>query len=213
VFWNREKRELPLLHIDDSASDRLLLREAILLTNVRFELHEADGLESATAYFQAHWREDELTPDSGPALVLLDYDLGNNHTGVEFLHWLRVIKKITSIPVVLLSGSDGNRHIAECYATGANFFVNKPKTLASLMTMVRALYSSVTSAKQPCPIILLQEYQPNPGEGPADAGTSRVHETKPSGQSAEEGSIRSQVPPAAPGGTSSHGSPSQLSES
>jgi CheY-like chemotaxis protein len=156
-----------LLYIDDCASDRLLLSEAILLTNTPFALHEAENLESAAAYFQPH-SSDELRRYAPPALVLLDYDLGN-HTGVEFLHWLRVTQKITSIPVVMLSGSDGQKHLTECYTAGANFCLSKPRTLTSLMTIVRTLYSSLISATQPSPILSLPDYRPNPCEPPASA--------------------------------------------
>jgi DNA-binding response OmpR family regulator len=165
-----------LLHIDDCASDRLLLSEAILLTNTPFALHEAENLESATAYFQPH-SSDELRRYPPPTLVLLDYDLGN-HTGVEFLHWLRVTKRITSIPVVMLSGSDRQQHLSECYKSGANYCLTKPNTLTSLMSIVRALYSSLSSSQQPSPILSLPEYRPNPCETPAAGDVSTPHRPK-----------------------------------
>jgi CheY-like chemotaxis protein len=153
-----------------------LLKEAILLTNTRFALHEADGLESATAYFHAYWREDQLRRYPRPELVLLDYHLGDR-TGVEFLYWLRVLKKISSIPVVIFSGAEGEGPVTECYSKGANYFLRKPKTIAGLMTIVRALYSSLTSAQQPNPILSLPEYEPN------NPSVSKPGETRPPGTS------------------------------
>jgi serine/threonine protein kinase len=71
---------LPLLYIDDSVNDRLLVREAILLTKTPFAFYQADGLEAAMPYFQFHGHDREPKQPPRPALVLLDYDLGN-HTG------------------------------------------------------------------------------------------------------------------------------------
>jgi CheY-like chemotaxis protein len=153
--------KLPLLHIDDSANDRLLVQQAIFLTNTAFILYEADGLESALPYFQFHNREEQAAKYPRPALVLLDYNLGKT-TGVDFLHWLRVMKKMTTIPVVMFSGSVGQPFIEECYAKGANHFLRKPNDLIRLKAIVRSLHLSFAILKRPGPIVLLPEYQPDP---------------------------------------------------
>jgi CheY-like chemotaxis protein len=150
------------LHIDDSANDRHLVKEAIFLTETPFAFYEADGIESAIPYFQSHGHDGGFPR---PALVLLDYDLGD-HTGADLLYWLRVMKKITSIPVVMLSGSVGRPHVAECYATGANHFLSKPKNLERLKIIVGTLHLNLVSLHQPGPIQLLQEYRPDPREHP-----------------------------------------------
>lgn len=89
-----------MLHIDDNPNDRLLVKEAILLTGTPFMFYEADNPDAAIPYFQrgAPGAEHNQTPC--PELVLLDYDMGM-HTGLDFLHWLRVSEEITSIPVVM----------------------------------------------------------------------------------------------------------------
>jgi hypothetical protein len=43
---------LMMEHIDDSADDRVLVRKAIALSRTPFEYHEADGMQSAVAYFK-----------------------------------------------------------------------------------------------------------------------------------------------------------------
>ena len=156
---------LPLLYIDDSVSDRLLVREAILLTKTPFAFYHADGMESAILYFQSHGHDGEPKSFPRPALVLLDYDLGN-HSGADFLYWLRLIKNITSIPVVMFSGSAGQLHIAECYATGANYFLSKPNDITRLKVIVHTLHLSLVSLHRPGPIHLLEEYQADPREHP-----------------------------------------------
>jgi chemotaxis family two-component system response regulator Rcp1 len=165
VHSNSRDGHLPLLHVDDSANDRLLVREAIILSNTPFAFYQAGGMESAIPYFQFHRQHGEPKQFPRPALVLLDYDLGN-HTGADLLYWLRLMKKITSIPVVMFSGSVGQSQIAECYATGANHFLSKPKDLERLKIIVHTLHLSLVSLHRPRPIELLQEYQPDPRERP-----------------------------------------------
>jgi two-component system response regulator len=151
--------KLPLLHVDDSADDRFLVKEAITLTKTPFTYHEADGLESAMPFFQFHGYHGEL--EQRPALVLLDYALGGSTTGVDFLYWLRFRKKITSLPVVMFSGSPGTGHIAECYDAGADHYLTKPNELERLKRIVRTLYVGLVS-RPPGPIPLLSEYRLDP---------------------------------------------------
>ena len=163
MHLNEANGTVPLLHIDDSADDRFFVREAISLTKTPFELYEADGMESAVPYFQSHQRNGESAQFPRPALVLLDYDLGN-HTGVNFLYWLRLIQKINSIPVIMFSGSAVESQIAECYATGANHCLSKAKDLERLKVIVQALHVGLVLPHRPGPLQLLQEYQPDPRE-------------------------------------------------
>ena len=151
-------RTLPLLHVDDNANERFLVKRAISITNTPFAFYEAAGLESAIPYFQFHLHHREKFPR--PAMVLLDYEMGD-HTGADFLCWLRAIKKITSIPVVLFSGSVGKSHVESCYATGANYFISKPKDSARLREIVKALYQTALSQRSG-PIRCLDEYQADP---------------------------------------------------
>lgn len=161
---------LPLLYIDDSDNDRRLVEVAISLTKTPFVFHQADCIESAIPYFDPQCNGADALPL--PALVLLDYDLGTN-TGADFLYWLRTLKEITFIPVVMFSGSPGGPHIDKCYAAGANFFISKPKDLDRLKAIVRALYSSLVSGdNHPSPILHLEEYQRDPRkEAPVGSGT------------------------------------------
>ena len=146
---------LPLLHVDDNANERFLVKRAIFVTHTPFAFYEAAGLESAIPYFQFHLHHPEKFPR--PAMVLLDYEMGDN-TGADFLYWLRGMRRITSIPVVMFSGSVGRRQVASCYATGANYFLSKPKNSERLKEIVRALHLSLVS-QRPGPILHLEEYQ------------------------------------------------------
>ena len=158
-------QKFTLLQIDDNPDDRLFLKEAIALTSTPFEYHEADSMESAVAYFELH-------PESGPRpdLVVLDDRLGR-YTGLEFLYWLRVLKKETSILTAILSGASGGQMAEKFYAAGADYFLAKPASLERLKTVIRTLHIALISKRYPGRIALLKEYQPRyTGPGP-QAGT------------------------------------------
>jgi DNA-binding response OmpR family regulator len=125
-------------------------------------LFQADGLDSALAYFQPLNRShSDLHPN--PALVLLDYDLGGGQTGCNFLQWFRKVKKNNVTPVVMLSGSQQNANVAQCYAMGANRFLVKPHTMERFKAIVSMLFISLAN---PGAISLLPEYIPDPTKAP-----------------------------------------------
>src|SRR5689334_15195067 len=43
-----------VLHLDDSADDRLLVKAAIALPGALFDYKEAEGMDSCVSYFQSH---------------------------------------------------------------------------------------------------------------------------------------------------------------
>ena len=168
-----EKAVFPLLHIEDNGDDRLLVREAIFLTKTPLAFYEAPDIDSAMPYFQFGKDVQEAKEFPRPAVVLLDYDLGQQ-TGADFLYWLRLMKKLVSIPVVMLSGSVGERNVAECYEQGANYFLRKARGLTSLKEIVRGVYESIRR-NIPGPIIGLAEYMPDPRtEGVNSAGLAEA---------------------------------------
>ena len=146
-------QRLTLLQIDDNPDDRFFFKQAISLTSTPFEYYEADSMESAATYFQLHPQRPR------PDLVILDYRLGL-HTGLDFLYWLRVLKKETSILIAILSGVPGGQNAEEFYAAGANYFLSKPVSLERLKTVIRTLYGGIISKRRPGQLALLKEYQP-----------------------------------------------------
>lgn len=165
VHSNLLSRPFRLLHIDDSPDDRTLLAEAIRRTDTPFELHSADGPQSARPYFEPHLESKGTNAYPRPQLVLLDYEMGEL-TGADFLCWLRVEKKITSVPVVMYSGSVGMNHVTKCYASGANHFLCKAQTFESLQKIVCTLHLCMSFFPLRFgPLTRLREYECNPTAG------------------------------------------------
>ena len=83
------------------------------------------------------------TPGGGkagarPAFVLLDLNLPGVD-GREVLKALKGDESTRDIPVVVLTTSDADWDINQCYQIGANTYVRKPVDLVNLFTAIRNL--------------------------------------------------------------------------
>ncbi|MDO9107024.1 MAG: response regulator [Methylovulum sp.] len=77
-------------------------------------------------------------PLSQPALLLLDLNMPVMN-GVELLRLLKQDPKLQDIPVIVLTSTDDQREIDECYSLGANLYVPKPVEFDLFSEAVRKL--------------------------------------------------------------------------
>ena len=148
-----------LLHVDDDENDRALVKEAIEITKTPFKYLGAPSLQTAVDLLKSPSEGTHSKPVQ-PALILLDYNLGTR-CGVDLLYWLRTVKK-TNVRVVMLSGSDDESEIDDCYVHGANHFLTKPQDLGRIKSMVQRLYQCVTNSSES--LRKLTEYRGNARE-------------------------------------------------
>ncbi|MEQ8348348.1 MAG: response regulator [Sneathiellaceae bacterium] len=133
-----DDRLRPIMVVDDSdddfeAMDRAL-RRGLPLANpiLRFE-----GGEEALDYLfrRPPYDEQHVLP---PALILLDL----NMPGVDGRAVLKAVKADETtrrIPVVILTTSDDEWDVSNCYAEGASTFIKKPVDLDGFMQAVQVL--------------------------------------------------------------------------
>lgn len=77
-------------------------------------------------------------PEDPPSLVLLDLKLPRVD-GHEVLRRIKSDDRLRSLPVVVLSSSDHERDLHECYRLGANSYIQKPVDHEKFQHIVRAL--------------------------------------------------------------------------
>jgi len=73
-----------------------------------------------------------------PRLVLLDVAMPKMD-GLEVLAAIRADQRTATLPVVMLTASNAQEHLARSYALGANSYVPKPVSLDQLTTVVAQL--------------------------------------------------------------------------
>ncbi len=77
-------------------------------------------------------------PISQRTLLLLDINMPVM-TGVELLRILKQDAKLREIPVIMLTSTDDQREIDECYCLGCNLYVPKPVEFNQFSEGVREL--------------------------------------------------------------------------
>src|SRR5579864_3860603 len=95
----------------------------------------SDALE-ATLYLKGKGRYADRDRFPFPRLVLLDLGMPGV-SGFEFLERLRQDPESSSLPVVILSGSDYLRDVTRAYQLGASSFLVKPSQLGKFAQAIK----------------------------------------------------------------------------
>lgn len=120
-----EDEAVEILLVEDDEGDAKLTRRGLEKANLANALvHVTDGAAALEFIFGAA-RSADAGVAHRPRLVLLDLKLPKVN-GLEVLAAMKADPRTKTIPVVVMTSSDQDRDLAECYKRGANSFVVKP---------------------------------------------------------------------------------------
>jgi chemotaxis family two-component system response regulator Rcp1 len=124
-----------VLLVEDNAADVDLTREMLAASRFRIRLSVAiDGVEAVNFLHGAgSWSE-----PGHPTLILLDLNLPRKD-GRQVLAVMKSDDLFQRIPVIVLSSSDSEKDITNCYDLGANCYIVKPDRLRSYRELLRTL--------------------------------------------------------------------------
>lgn len=141
---------LQLLLVEDDPADAelttLALRKHNLLTSIEIARDGAEALD----FLFCRGRFQQRSFDNPPQLVLLDLKLPRV-SGHSVLRTLKSDGRTRPIPVVILSSSNLDTDIAQCYALGANSYIQKPAALDDFQETVRQFGAFWLRINQPPP--------------------------------------------------------------
>ncbi|MDJ0705264.1 MAG: response regulator [Leptolyngbyaceae cyanobacterium MO_188.B28] len=132
------RQPVTILMADDDPDDCLLAREALAESRLANDLHfVSDGEELMDYMYQ---RGKYAAPNSAPrpGFILLDLNMPRKD-GREALKEIKADPNLRHIPIIVLTTSKANEDIYRSYAQGANSFITKPVTFASLVEVMRSL--------------------------------------------------------------------------
>ncbi|MES1199907.1 MAG: response regulator [Pseudomonadota bacterium] len=121
----------PILIVEDSEDDFEATKRAFARTNLINPIERATCGEEALDYLRSKQSE-------RPGLILLDLNMPGLD-GRRTLQQIKATEDLRDIPVVILTTSDDERDIRDCYAFGANTYIQKPVDLDSLFAAIRRL--------------------------------------------------------------------------
>jgi len=140
-----------ILLVEDNPDDIVLTQRALKKQNIANEVVVArDGVEaleflSGTGAFAG--RDTTIMP----LLVLLDLKLPKT-SGLEVLRAIRGHSRTRLLPVVVLTTSDEEKDLIDCYSSGCNSYIHKPVDFTRFVEAVRALGHYWLVLNAPAPI-------------------------------------------------------------
>lgn len=129
-------KPVEILLVEDSLADIVLMKKILSqTTTTNKNLHIVkDGIEAINFLSQQGEYKDKPRPD----LILLDLNLPRKN-GLEVLKEIKSDVKLRAIPVIILSTSENNQDITECYSYYANSYLIKPINLQEFYDCMEAI--------------------------------------------------------------------------
>jgi CheY-like chemotaxis protein len=111
------KKQLNVLLVEDNLIEVMKMRRTVSLLDLKHNIIVANNGEDALQ----HLEDKSKFPD----LILLDLNMPKVG-GIEFLAILKNNDDIKHIPTVILTTSDNQKDLEECYRLGVSGYVLKP---------------------------------------------------------------------------------------
>ncbi|MBD2306070.1 response regulator [Chroococcidiopsis sp. FACHB-1243] len=127
-----------ILMADDDEDDCMLAREALAESRLANDLYLVRDGEELMDYLHQRGQYTDLKLAPRPGLILLDLNMPKKD-GREALREIKANPQLKHIPVVVLTTSKAEEDIYRSYELGANSYITKPVTFASLVEVMRTI--------------------------------------------------------------------------
>lgn len=111
-----------ILLVEDNEDHAEIVKQSFADDAITKEIHWVKDGQEAIDFLQ---RKGKYLQAPRPVLILLDLNLPKAN-GMKVLQVIKEDYDLKVIPVVMLTTSDRNDEILECYRHGANSFITKP---------------------------------------------------------------------------------------
>ncbi len=129
---------LAILMADDDEDDVLLTRTALEESRLKNPFFAVKDGEELLDYLCHRGKFSDPQTAPRPGLILLDLNMPRKD-GREALREIKANPTLRQIPVVVLTTSKAEEDIIRSYDLGANSFIVKPVTFASLVNVINIL--------------------------------------------------------------------------
>ena len=129
------KKVVDILLVEDDAGDVELTREGLAAGKMFVNLQTVDDGIKALRFLK---REEPYSNAVRPDIILLDLNLPRMD-GRETLKQIKADKQLRSIPIVVLTTSEADADILECYDLGASCYISKPVSFDNFLKVVHSL--------------------------------------------------------------------------
>jgi len=137
---------LPILLVEDNPVDVDLTLRAFKSRNLTNPILVARDGEEALNYIK-QWESGETSP----VVILLDLKLPKVH-GLEVLERLKTHPRFKTIPVIVLTTSEEDSDIKQCYQMGVNSYIVKPVDFDKFVAVAKQIDVYWLMTNTPAPI-------------------------------------------------------------
>jgi two-component system, chemotaxis family, response regulator Rcp1 len=139
-------REPKILLVEDNEGDILLTMEAFRQASITGDIDVVRNGEDAIHYLN---KNNPFTEAETPDLIFLDINLPKVD-GKEVLQHIKTSPALLKIPVVMLTTSESQDDIEECYKKGVNCYISKPADLRIFFDVIKMIRDFwITTVKLP----------------------------------------------------------------
>ncbi len=140
-----------LLMIDDSADDYHTTVVSLRKAGISNPLFWCESGDAGLDYLNRRGEYADLAGTPLPGLILLDINMPGTN-GKEVLREIKTDEDLCRVPVIMLTTSDDERGVDECYVAGANRYITKPVGFAEFieaLTRLRSFWFEVAIHPRP----------------------------------------------------------------
>lgn len=118
-----------ILFIDDDPFDQALVRSAFQRIGSTAVVDVVPDVGVAIGHLESRRL---------PSIVVVDLKL-QFESGLELIEWVRAQKRLSFLPIIVLSGSDAQDDVRAAYEAGANAYLIKGQTLEEIELLARRI--------------------------------------------------------------------------
>ena len=133
-----ERLSQPILIVEDSREDYETTVRAFRKAGVANSIYVCEDGDEALDYLYGRGKYANGADAPRPGVILLDLNLPGTD-GREVLAVLKADDNLKRIPVIVLTTSSNERDIEDCYAAGANSYIQKPVSLNGHLSTIQRL--------------------------------------------------------------------------
>ncbi len=132
------KKSQTILIVEDSDDDYIATVRAFKKANLSNPVQRCTNGDQAIDYLLQRGEFPGPGKAPRPSIVLLDLNLPGTD-GKEVLRMIKAHPGLQKIPVIVLTTSNAEKDVEQCYAAGANSYVQKPVDLTGFLQSVARL--------------------------------------------------------------------------
>lgn len=134
----RTSPDAPLLLVDDSADELMLMQMGLKRAGITVPQVVATGGEEALDYLFGRGQYAGRDLSQQPRLVLMDLHMPGK-SGVDVLREIRAHPATAKVKVVIFSSSEDPAEMIDAHDNGANSYLCKPLSVVGLQSLIKQL--------------------------------------------------------------------------